>query len=150
MKSFTKKIVSASVLLSCSLLASAAHAQSSVWQVSKGNDSLFIGGTVHILPKSEMPLPTEFGHAYAQADTIFLEAPAPDPSDATAQMQMLKALSYSNNEKLSQKLDPQVKASLENKLNEFGANLTKLDSFRPAMVSIVLMSMELQKQNLLG
>lgn len=150
MKNFTKKLVSASVLLSCSLVANTAHAQSSVWQVSKGNDSLFIGGTVHILPKAEMPLPAEFNHAYEKADTIILEAPLPDPADANAQMQMLGALSYTNNETLSQKLEPQVKVSLENKLNEFGANLAKLDGFRPAMVSIVLMSMELQKQNLMG
>ena len=150
MKNFTKKLMSASVLLGCSLVANTAHAQSSVWQVSKGNDSLFIGGTVHILPKAEMPLPAEFNHAYEQADTIILEAPLPDPADTNAQMQMLGALSYTNNETLSQKLEPQVKVSLENKLNEFGANLAKLDGFRPAMVSIVLMSMELQKQNLMG
>ncbi len=150
MKKFTKKLVSASVLLSCSLLANTAQAQSSVWQVSNGNDSLFIGGTVHILPKAEMPLPAEFNHAYEQADTIILEAPLPDPADTNAQMQMLGALSYTNNETLSQKLEPEIKASLENKLSEFGANLAKLDGFRPAMVSIVLMSMELQKQNLMG
>lgn len=150
MKNFTKKLMSASVLLGCSLVANTAHAQSSVWQVSKGNDSLFIGGTVHILPKAEIPLPAEFNHAYEQADTIILEAPLPDPADTNAQMQMLGALSYTNNETLSQKLEPQVKVSLENKLNEFGANLAKLDGFRPAMVSIVLMSMELQKQNLMG
>lgn len=150
MNTFTKKIVSASVLLSSSLIATTAQAQSSVWQVNKGSDSLFIGGTVHILPKSEMPLPAEFNHAYKQADTIVLEAPIPDPSDANAQMQMLAALSYANNETLSQKLNPQVKLLLENKLTEFGANLAKLDGFRPAMVSIVLMSMELQKQNLMG
>ena len=150
MKNFTKKLVSASVLLGCSLVANTAHAQSSVWQVSKGNDSLFIGGTVHILPKAEMPLPVEFNHAYEQADTIVFEAPVPDPADTNAQMQMLGALSYTNNETLSEKLEPEVKASLENKLSEFGANLEKLDGFRPAMVSIVLMSMELQKQNLLG
>lgn len=150
MKNFTKKLVSASILLGCSLVANTAHAQSSVWQVSKGNDSLFIGGTVHILPKAEMPLPVEFNHAYEQADTIVFEAPVPDPADTNAQMQMLGALSYTNNETLSEKLEPEVKASLENKLSEFGANLAKLDGFRPAMVSIVLMSMELQKQNLIG
>ena len=97
-----------------------------------------------------MPLPAEFNHAYEQADTIILEAPITDPADTNAQMQMLGALSYTNNETLSQKLEPEIKASLENKLNEFGANLAKLDGFRPAMVSIVLMSMELQKQNLMG
>ena len=100
MNAFTKKVFSATVLLSSCLLATTVQAQSSVWQVSKGNDSLFIGGTVHILPKSEMPLPVEFNHAYKQADTIVLEAPIPDPSDAQAQMKMLSALSYKNNETL--------------------------------------------------
>lgn len=150
MNAFTKKVFSATVLMSSCLLATTVQAQSSVWQVSKGNDSLFIGGTVHILPESEMPLPVEFNHAYKQADTIVLEAPIPDPSDAQAQMTMLSALSYENNETLSQKLSPEIKLALEKKLAEFGANLIKLDNFRPAMVSIALMSMELQKHNLMG
>ena len=38
------------------------------------------------------PLPVEFSHAYKQADTIVLEAPIPDPSDAQAQMKMLSDL----------------------------------------------------------
>ncbi|MBB1385418.1 TraB/GumN family protein [Pseudoalteromonas sp. SG45-5] len=150
MKVFTKNILSASILLSSCLITSFAHAQSSVWQVSKGGDSLFIGGTIHILPKSEMPLPIEFNHAYELADTIILETKLPNPTDTKAQMEMLSALSYTNNEKLSQRLSPDVKQQLESKLAEFGANLIKLDSFRPAMMSIVLMSMELQKQNLVG
>lgn len=150
MKKLTKRILTTSILLSSSILGINAHAQSSVWQVSNGDDSLWIGGTVHILPKSEMPLPKEFAMAYEQANTIVLETALPDPNDSAAQMNMLKSLSYTGEEDLIQNLSPEVKTKLQNKLAEFGANLMELNKFRPAMISIILLSMELQKHNLTG
>ncbi|TMP40432.1 TraB/GumN family protein, partial [Pseudoalteromonas sp. S1688] len=98
MNAFTKKVFSATVLLSICLLATTVKEQSSEWQLSKGNDSIYMGATVHILPKTEMTLPLQINHAYNQADTNVLEAPIPDPSDEQAQMKMLSALSYINNE----------------------------------------------------
>ena len=46
----------------------ALQAQSSVWKVSKGGNTLYIGGTSHLLRTSDYPLPAEFDLAYAAAD----------------------------------------------------------------------------------
>lgn len=145
-----KNMLVKGLIIGCSLLSLSSVAQTSVWQVKKGSDSIYIGGTLHILPKAQMPLPSEFEHAYLQADTIILEAPLPDPKDSQAQMKMMQTLSYQKGETLADKLTPSVKADLESKLAEFGVNLNELNSFRPFMVSVILMSMELQKQQLIG
>ncbi|BDF95687.1 MULTISPECIES: TraB/GumN family protein [Pseudoalteromonas] len=150
MINFSKNLISKSLLIGCSLLSLSVAAQTSVWQVSKGDDKVYIGGTLHILPSNQMPLPAEFEFAYKQSDTVILEAKMPDPADSQAQMTMLQTLSYKNGETLSEKLSPEVKAQLETKLAQFGVSLNELNSFRPFMVSVILMSMELQKQQLIG
>ena len=150
MFNFRKNLLNKSLLIGCSLLTLSAAAQTSVWQVKKGEDTVYIGGTLHILPSSQMPLPAEFEFAYQQSDTVILEAKMPVPTDAQAQMNMIQTLSYKNDETLSEKLTPQVKKQLEAKLAQFGTSLNELNSFRPFMVSVVLMSMELQKQSLIG
>lgn len=150
MINLSKSKLAKSLIIGCSLLSFSSLAQTSVWQVKKGNDSIYIGGTLHILPSNQMPLPSEFEYAYQQADTVILEAPMPDPKDTQAQINMVQTLSYQHGETLSNKLSPAIKEELEDKLAEFGANLTELNSFRPFMVSVILMSMELQKQQLIG
>ena len=37
-----------------------ATAESAVWKVSKGEDYLYLAGTVHVLRASDYPLPREF------------------------------------------------------------------------------------------
>ncbi len=74
------------------------------WKVSTGNDHIFVGGTVHILPASEFPLPKEFEQAYQQADSIVLETKLPDKDDAAMQAKMMKYMLYGDGKKLSDTL----------------------------------------------
>ena len=50
-----------------------AYADSSVWKVVKGEDYLFIGGTVHMLSESDYPLPQEYEKAYSQSERLVFE-----------------------------------------------------------------------------
>ena len=74
----------------------------------------------------------------------------PAPSNSSAQLTMLKALSYQTGETLSSKLSATVKKQLEAQLTQYDMQLSELDSFRPFMVSLLMMSLELQKQQLFG
>jgi uncharacterized protein len=49
-------------------------AHSSVWKISDGDKTLYIGGTIHILHKSDYPLPKEFDKAYKQSSFVVFEA----------------------------------------------------------------------------
>lgn len=48
-------------------------AHSCVWKVSKDDQILYIGGTIHVLRQHDFPLPEEFDKAYAHASYLVFE-----------------------------------------------------------------------------
>jgi hypothetical protein len=48
-------------------------AQSSVWKVTRGGSTLYLGGTCHVLRPGDFPLPPEFDQAFAASARIVLE-----------------------------------------------------------------------------
>jgi uncharacterized protein len=55
------------------LLALDASAQSFVWKITRNGQTLYLGGTVHVLRESDFPLPIEFDDAFAAADELWFE-----------------------------------------------------------------------------
>ena len=150
MKTLTQRLLISTFGASSLITSHFCVAKSAAWQVSKGDEFIYIAGSIHALPPEELPLPAEFNQAYKQADILVLEADVPAPTNSSAQLTMLKALSYQADETLSSKLSVEVKKQLEEQLNSYGMQLNELDSFRPFMVSLLMMSLELQKQQLFG
>lgn len=144
------KSLSASAILLSSALSNFAAADAAVWKVSNGQNELFIAGTVHILPPSEFPLPTEFDKAYQQADSIVLEAKLPDPTDQQAQMAMIQKLAYPTGETLSQKISESTYKELKQYLSGLGLNLDELNGFKPGFVLSMMTVMEAHKAGLAG
>lgn len=150
MKTLTRHLLISSIAATGLLISGFGAAKSAVWKVSKGDEFIYVAGSIHILPPKELPLPDEFNQAYKQADILVLETDVPAPSDSSAQLTMLKTLSYQAGETLSSKLSAKVKQQLEEQLAQYDMKLSELDSFRPFMLSVLIMSLELQKQQLMG
>lgn len=149
-KSIYKQLFIAASLLAVSFVSLTAHAQSSVWKVSKGNDHIFIGGTVHILPPSEFPLPKEFEQAYKESDSIVLEAKLPDASDAEFQMSMMQQMTYGNGKTISSFLTPKTQQQLNDYVSSLGVNLAMFEHFKPGFLVTMLALLEAQKAQLSG
>ena len=149
-KSIYKQLFIAASLLAVSFVSLTAHAQSSVWKVSKGNDHIFIGGTVHILPPSEFPLPKEFEQAYKESDSIVLEAKLPDASDAEFQMSMMQQMTYGNGKTISSFLTPKTQQQLNDYVSSLGVNLAMFEHFKPGFLVTMLALLEAKKAQLSG
>lgn len=138
------------VAITTLLLQTPAFAASSVWKISKGNDELYLGGTVHMLPPSAFPLPEEFEQAYRKADVVILEAKLPDPADQQAAMAMMAKLSYNNGDTLSQKLSPKVLQALADYLKTFSLTPQQFNAFKPGFVAMQIAMLELRKAGMAG
>lgn len=137
-------------LLGSALLSTSVLAQSSVWKVSKGDDYLYIGGTVHLLPPSAFPLPPEFEQAYNATDTLVLEAKMPAPDDTAAQTAMIQAMAYSDGRSLSKVLSPEVYQQVSDFFAPYGVQLQQLDGYKPGFIMLQMLALEMMKAQMAG
>ena len=138
------------VLLGAALGSTAVLAETSMWKVSKGNDYLYIGGTVHLLPESAFPLPVEFDQAYAATDTLVLETKMPEPTDTEMQTAMMKAMAYNDGRSLSKVLSPEVYQQVAEYFAPYGVQLQQLDGYKPGFVMLQMLALEMMKAQMAG
>lgn len=123
-------------------------ADTSVWKVSKGGSSLYIGGTLHVLQASDYPLPETFDRAYEQAKTLVFETDLDALATPDFQMKMLTALTYSDGKNLQSVLQPSTYERLDKYCQERGLPLANFIRFKPALLTITLTMVELQRQGI--
>jgi len=134
-------VFSVILLLCCTV----AQADSAIWRVSKGADQVLIGGTVHLLPPSQYPLPAEFDAAFQRSDVLVLEtdlAPMQDPARAAVLQQQLL---YPAGTRLSSKLSHKTRGQLLDILQRHRLTLPQIDQFKPGMLVTQLTLLELQQ-----
>jgi hypothetical protein len=148
-KNLLKTSVSAAFLVSA-LNSVAVLADTSMWKVSKGNDYVYIGGTVHMLPESAFPLPAEFAAAYNATDTLVLEANLPEPTDTEAQTLLLREMAYSDGRSLAKVLSPEVYERVGEYFSTYGIQLQQLDGYKPGFIVVQMMALEMMKAKMDG
>ena len=125
-------------------------AKAPVWKVSKGDDFLYLGGTIHVLSKDDYPLPEAFELAYQNTDDIVLETDTVALTAPEVQGQILNAMSYQDHRGLSNVLDREVYSQLDTLLKSKGLPIAVFDSFTPAGAVMALTQFELQRLGLIG
>lgn len=144
------KVSVGAALLAAAFNSASVLAETSMWKVSKGNDYLYIGGTVHLLPESAFPLPAEFDAAYQATDTLVLEVKMPDLTDAAAQNAMLQAMAYNDGRSLTKVLSPEVYQQVSDYFAPYGVQLQQLDGFKPGFVALQMLALEMMKAQMAG
>ena len=146
MKKSTTRITMAVSLLAASFCS---HS-TSIWEVKKGEDTVYLGGTVHLLPVSEFPLPKGFTDVYAQTDSIVLETALPDPTDANKRMETLKAMSYEEGITINDFVTENTSNQLTAYFDEVGVDFKTLNKFKPGFLAGVIVSIEANKAGMAG
>lgn len=137
-------------LLAWPLPSSMAQAQSSssVWLVSKGDNQLYMGGTLHLLSARDYPLPVPFDVAFAAADTLVFETDigALDSAQVQARLQSMVMLPAGTT--LQASLSAQTYEALRRYLAATGMDVRAFNQIKPAMVAMVISLLELQRLGL--
>ena len=145
--SFKKYVVS--LLLTLSMLFSlSGHAKSPVFKVSKGDDYVYIGGTIHLLSPSDYPLPIGFDKAFNNAQKIFFEVNSDDFNTLETQTKSAKVMMFQDERTLKSELNEDTYNRLSKFLEERQLPIAVFSKFTPAGVSITLTIFELQRLGL--
>lgn len=129
------------LLLCCTV----AQAESAIWRVSKGADQVLIGGTVHLLPPAQYPLPAEFDAAFQHSDVLVLETDLAPMQDQARAAVLQQQLLYPAGTRLSSKLAEKTRQQLQDILQRHKLTLPQIDQFRPGMLVTQLTLLELQQ-----
>ncbi|HEV2110072.1 MAG TPA: TraB/GumN family protein [Gammaproteobacteria bacterium] len=141
----SRNLIFAALLL---LLAAApVHADGKhfLWRVSKGGNSLYIAGSVHVLKPSDYPLPPVMEQAFSGSAGLVEEIDLADLDAEGMQMDMLKAGGYQDGRSLKSVLPADEYRRVAKRAGEEGLDMDMLDGLKPWLVSLTLLDTELAK-----
>ncbi len=141
MKSCCKLITGLLVLFSIST-----SAETSLYEITKGDQKIYLGGTIHMLRNSDYPLPAEFEQAYEGAKILVLETDMKKASSPEFGQQMAQAFMYSDGKNLSQDLQPKLWQELQTFADERQFPLGQMSMFKAMFVSLSLSVAEMQRK----
>lgn len=121
------------------------HADTSVWVAKNAGQTIYLGGTVHLLRQTDFPLPAAFQQAYQQADAIIFETDIGKMNDPALHQMMLGRMMYTDGRTLDRVLSPEAYAMLKAYCEKIGISVTMLHPFKPSMAILTLFSLELQR-----
>jgi uncharacterized protein YbaP (TraB family) len=120
-------------------------AETSLWKISGGDRTLYLGGTIHVLRESDYPLPTAYQRAFDEAGIIGFETDLRTIQDATFQSRLWAAARYPDGEDLSTHLSARARQALRSRSQKANIDLSALLPFKPAVVMLSLMHLELRR-----
>lgn len=116
-----------------------------LWRVSKGGNSLYLAGSVHVLRPSDYPLPPVMEQAFSGSAQLVEEIDLADMDAEGMQMDMLKAGGYQDGRKLKSVLPADEYQRVVKRAAEEGLDMDILDGLKPWLVSLMLLDTQLAK-----
>ncbi|GAA0350414.1 TraB/GumN family protein [Bowmanella denitrificans] len=134
------------LLLCC--LSSLCQADGAVWRVSKAGSQLYLGGTLHLLSKTDYPLPDGFDQAYQNAAKVVLETDIRLMQEPAFMQQIMALMTLPAGQSLADKLSPATFTKLHDYLQAHGMQAKPLMGYKAAMLALILTKLEMQKLGL--
>jgi uncharacterized protein len=116
----------------------------SVWKVTSGENTLYIGGTIHLLTPQDYPLPMAYEKAYQAADKVVFETNMETINNLAFKQQMKTELSYSDGTTIDKVITPETYQSLSIYLNARQIPFTAIQNLKPSALAVSLSMIELK------
>jgi len=120
-------------------------AETSVWKVSRGGRSLYLGGTCHYLRAADMPLPPEFDIAFADSKTICFETDMAKLQSPDTQAALAAQAMYTDGTTLDTVLTPEAWKATTAWCTKNHLPAAQLKTLKPWMLMMTITSLELQR-----
>jgi uncharacterized protein len=130
------------------LLALPLAAASSVWKVSKGERSLYLGGTCHVLRATDFPLPAEFDAAYAASSVLYFETDIGRAQSPEMQQIVARQGMFTDGTTLEKALTPAAWKAVLGHCERLGIPPANFATMKPWMFTVVIAVVEMQKLQL--
>ncbi|RVU30960.1 TraB/GumN family protein [Neptunomonas marina] len=125
-----------------------AFAASPVWKIEKAGNTLYLGGTVHVLSIDDYPLPQGFESAFNASQRLVFETDVQAMQNPTFYIDFFGQLTYPEGQTLANDLQPETMAKLSALLAARQWPAESVVHFRPGAAVAALTMMELDRLGL--
>jgi uncharacterized protein len=108
-----------------------------MWKVQDADTTIYLFGTMHLLPPGEQWLTGEVRRAFDSASTLRMELASLDPTPAEAQSMMGRGMAAPGSAPLTSLLTDAEKATLAAAAGKIGLPVQAIDGMRPWLVSLL-------------
>jgi len=123
----------------------AARPQTCLWSIDSGGSRVYLLGAVHFLRHSDYPLPDPMEAAYRRSRKIFFETDIDGMTDPALQARMMQMGTYPEGADVFERLRPDTRKLLEQKIGELGIPPAAIARLRPWTLAVTLAALELKR-----
>jgi len=131
-------------LFSCASSPGRGQNGSSVWKVSGNGNTLFLGGSVHVLRAMDYPLPKEFDQAFSHSTMLVLETDIEQAATESVQGYLMTQMILPGNQTLRSVLDSDTYELLRAKYSEYGLSVDEISKLKPSMAVLFLTILQIE------
>jgi uncharacterized protein YbaP (TraB family) len=121
----------------------------SVWKVSNGQNSVYIGGTIHLLKAESFPLPEEYDKAYRLSDKLIFETDIEAIQTPAFQQKAMAQMILTDGTTLESHLSQETFQALKEYLSSKGIAIQNFQLFKPSAVALTISLLEYQANGFL-
>ena len=138
------------ILFLALLLPNICVAATSLWEVSKNDHLLYLGGTIHMLKKEDYPLPVEYDMAFNKAEKVVFETDIDAGKSPEFGAKMTRMLSYAPGQSLDKDINKKTLSILSKYLTSREMSIEAVINLKPTMVVLLMTVMELNRLGMSG
>jgi len=120
-------------------------AQTSVWKVTRGDSTLYLGGTCHVLRQQDFPLPAEYDLAYAASKRVYFETDIERTKSPEMQQIVAREGVFTDGRTLQKVLTPEAWAAVEKFCGARGIPTAQVQTMKPWLFVLMVTVIELQR-----
>jgi uncharacterized protein YbaP (TraB family) len=117
---------------------------SSVWRISRGDNTMFLAGSIHLLREEDFPLPREFDLAFAQSTALVLEADVRQEAIGELQSYLMSQMFLPEGQTLETLLEADTLEMLRVTTFKYGFPLEAVSNLKPSMLMSTLALLQMQ------
>ena len=117
-----------------------------MWEVEgeEGN-KMYLGGTCHILRKSDYPLPVEYDQAYAKVKHVVLEADLDEANNPELQQTLMAKGMYMDGTTVDKVLSEEAYQALQKYCQDSGMSMQAFMTMRVPLILLTISTIEMAK-----
>ncbi len=119
--------------------------KSCVWKVSDADSTVYLAGSVHLLRKSDLPIPGAYARVYEDSEEVIFEVDMATMSDPLMVVKLQKLGMLPQGETLEDHLSEKTMTALRAYLKASGIPSVMMEKMKPGMLLITISSIEAMK-----